>query len=133
MKKETEFIQTIGRRKSAVAIVKFFPKEKGEIIINGKNFKEYFPIFSHQKNILLPFEVTNFPQTHKFEIMVRGGGKNAQSEAVRLGISRALVKFDEKFKPVLKSVGLLKRDPREKERKKFGLKRARRAPQWQKR
>ncbi|MBC7074154.1 30S ribosomal protein S9 [Candidatus Parcubacteria bacterium] len=130
---KSQYLQAIGRRKTATAIVRFFPGTEGEILINDKRLKEYFPTLSLQKPVLLPFEITKISPSQKIEVLVRGGGKSAQAEAVRLAISRVLVKFDPNLKPILKEAGFLKRDPREKERKKFGLKRARRAPQWQKR
>jgi small subunit ribosomal protein S9 len=134
MTEKKDFIQTIGRRKTAVAVVKLFPKGKGEILINEKKFEEYFKDnFVFRKNVLSPLEITENLGKFKIEVLVSGGGKSAQSEAIRLGISRALVELNPELKPKLKAAGFLKRDPRAKERKKFGLKRARRAPQWQKR
>jgi len=130
---EKKYFQGIGRRKRASAIVKLFPQKSDEILVNGKNFKDYFVTFFQQKMVLSPLELTQNLGNFKIEVLARGGGKNSQAEAVRLGISRALVLFDPNLKPILKSAGFLKRDPREKERKKFGLKKARRAPQWQKR
>jgi len=133
-KMEKEFIQTVGRRKTATAIVKLFPKGKGEILINEKDLNEYFKeSFIFRKNVLAPLEITDNLGKFKIEVLVSGGGKNAQSEAIRLGIARALVELNPELRPKLKAAGFLKRDPRAKERKKFGLKRARRAPQWQKR
>ena len=130
---EKKYFQGIGRRKRATAIVKLFPEKSDEILVNGKNFKDYFVTFFQQKMVLSPLELTQNLGNFKIEVLTRGGGKNSQAEAVRLGISRALVLFEPNLKPILKSAGFLKRDPREKERKKFGLKKARRAPQWQKR
>jgi small subunit ribosomal protein S9 len=131
---EKKYIQAIGRRKTAIAEVKLYLKEKGEIYINGKIFKEYFKeSFVFQKNVISPLEITGNVGKYKIEVLVKGGGKAAQSEAVRLGISRALVQLNADLKPKLKAAGFLKRDPRAKERKKFGLKRARKAPQWSKR
>jgi small subunit ribosomal protein S9 len=127
-----EFIQATGRRKTAVAQIRFFPNGSGKILINQKKVEDYFPYFVWQKNVYDPLELTNF-KNGDFIIKVTGGGINAQAEAIRLGISRALVKYNPDFKKILKSAGFLTRDPREKERKKPGLKRARRAPQWQKR
>ncbi len=130
---EKKYFQGIGRRKTATAIVKIFPEKSNEILVNGKNFKDYFITFFQQKMVLSPLELTQNLGNFKIEILVQGGGKNSQAEAARLGISRALVLFDPSLRPILKSAGFLKRDPRKKERKKFGLKKARRAPQWQKR
>jgi len=132
--KKKKYILTIGRRKTARAEVKLYLQEKGEIFVNGKNFTDYFKeSFVFQKNVLAPLEITENKGKYKIEVLVKGGGKKAQSEAVRLGISRALVLLNPELKPKLKSTGFLKRDPRAKERKKFGLKRARKAPQWSKR
>jgi len=130
---EKKYFEAVGRRKTAVAIVKLFPEKSNEILINNKNFKEYFPTIYQQKMVLAPLELTQNLGNFKIVALARGGGKNSQAEAVRLGISRALVLFDSNLRPILKSAGFLKRDPRKKERKKFGLKKARRAPQWQKR
>jgi small subunit ribosomal protein S9 len=105
----------------------------GEILINGKDFKEYFPTFYLQKIVLSPLELVKCLNKFKILVKVTGGGKSAQAEAVRHGIARALVIFNPDFRKKLKKAGFLKRDPRMKERKKPGLKRARRAPQWQKR
>jgi len=131
--KEKKYYQAIGRRKTTTAIVKLFPEKSGEILVNKKNFKEYFPATYQQKIVLAPLELTQNLENFKIEVLTRGGGKNSQAEATRLGISRALVSFDSNLRPILKSAGFLKRDPRKKERKKFGLKKARKAPQWQKR
>jgi len=131
--KEKKYYQAIGRRKTTTAIVKLFPEKSGEILVNKKNFKEYFPATYQQKIVLAPLELTQNLENFKIEVLTRGGGKNSQAEATRLGISRALVSFDPNLRPILKSAGFLKRDPRKKERKKFGLKKARKAPQWQKR
>jgi small subunit ribosomal protein S9 len=130
---EKKYFQSVGRRKTAVAIVKIFLEKSDEILINKKNFKEYFPTTFQQKMILAPLELTQNLGNFKIVALVRGGSKNSQAEAVRLGISRALVLFNPNLRTILKSAGFLKRDPRKKERKKFGLKKARRAPQWQKR
>lgn len=129
-----KFFSAIGRRKTAVARVKVWPQEQGQILVNGKDFKEYFKESEfYQKKILAPLSLTENLDKLKIEVLVEGGGKNAQAEAIRLGIARALVLMNPELRPKLKSAGFLKRDPRVKERKKFGLKRARRAPQWQKR
>jgi small subunit ribosomal protein S9 len=130
---EKKYFQSVGRRKTATAIVRIFPEKSDEILINKKNFKEYFPTTFQQKMILSPLELTQNLGNFKIVALVRGGSKNSQAEAVRLGISRALVLFNPNLRTILKSAGFLKRDPRKKERKKFGLKKARRAPQWQKR
>ncbi|MFN3301474.1 MAG: 30S ribosomal protein S9 [Patescibacteria group bacterium] len=132
VKEEKIFFLATGKRKTAVAQVKLIPKGEGKIIVNQKDYREYFPYFVWQKNILDPLKLTN---TEKSDVIVKvkGGGLNAQSESIRLGIARALVKVNPDFRKILKPVGFLTRDARIKERKKPGLKRARRAPQWQKR
>jgi small subunit ribosomal protein S9 len=128
-----QFILTVGKRKTAVAQVKFYPQGKGQILINKKNLEDYFPFFSWQEIVKEPLVATNFLNKGDFIVKVEGGGTKAQAEAIRLGIARALVSFNPDFRKILKPLGLLRRDPRIKERKKPGLKRARRAPQWQKR
>jgi small subunit ribosomal protein S9 len=123
----------IGRRKTAIARVKLFPKGSGKFMINGKDYKEFFPHFSLIQNLEAPFEAVGQLGKFDVEIKILGGGAKSQSEACRLGIARCLVKVDEANKKVLRAVGFMTRDPRAKERKKPGLKRARRAPQWSKR
>ncbi|MFH1366767.1 MAG: 30S ribosomal protein S9 [Patescibacteria group bacterium] len=134
-KKEVKrnYIFAIGRRKSAVARVRYVKNNNHKIEVNHKDFKEYFPYFEYQKQILEPLEKTSFKDYGEFSIKVGGGGKRGQAEGIRLGIARILLQIDPSWRKVLKVEGLLTRDPRKKERKKFGLKRARRAPQWQKR
>lgn len=130
---ELKYWQAIGRRKTARALVKIFLSEKEELKINGKSLSQYFPSFFHQKIVLAPLELIKPEKKFQIIIQVVGGGKNSQAEAIRHGISRALVLYNPEWRPPLKKAGFLKRDPRAKERKKPGLKRARRAPQWQKR
>ena len=132
-KKINKFIYGKGARKTATAQVRFFLKGKGEIKVNGKKFNEYFPEKKMQDNVLAPLKLTNHEQSVNLDIKVHSSGLLAQSVACRHGISRCLVKLNPEFKPVLKAEGYLTRDPRVKERKKPGLKRARRAPQWSKR
>lgn len=132
-KKEIKFYQAIGRRKTSTAFVKLFLNGKKEIVINHKKFQEYFPSFFLQKIVLAPLEATQNLDSFQIIVTVKGGGKVSQAEAIRHGISRALVKINPELRKKLKKAGYLKRDPRMKERKKFGLKRARKAPQWQKR
>jgi len=122
----------LGRRKTAVATVRLLPTVEARTI-NGKSFAEYFPTTGMQQRALLPLVVTSQDTKFGFEAHVSGGGKHGQADAVRLGIARALLKVDEGWKKQLRSAGLLTRDPRAKERKKPGLKRARRAPQFSKR
>ncbi len=131
MEKQTYFHGT-GRRKTAVAQVKLSPGN-GAIVVNGKPFEELFPSLEQQRQILRPFLTTE--NMGKFNVMakVTGGGVTGQCGALSHGISRALVKASDGFKPLLRQNGLLTRDARVKERKKPGLKRARKAPQYTKR
>ena len=121
-----------GRRKSSVARVRVMPGT-GVITINGRDIDEYFGLETLKLIVNQPFGVTE--TTGKFDIIanVRGGGFSGQAGAIRHGLSRALVTVDESYKPMLKKAGFLTRDPRMKERKKYGLKAARRAPQFSKR
>jgi small subunit ribosomal protein S9 len=121
-----------GRRKCAIAQVKLSPGT-GEITINGKPYQQLFTIVDHRRMIEQPFIVTDTVGKYKAEIRTVGGGMTGQAGAIRHGISRALVDINESFKSPLRQHGLLTRDPRIKERKKYGLKRARKAPQYTKR
>jgi len=117
-----------------VAVIKLKPKGKGEIVINKKlTLEEYFPWFVEQQTILSPLEIIDKKKDFDVEIKVKGGGKKAQSEAIRLGLAKTLSFFNEDWRNDFKKLGFLTRDSRVKERKKPGLKRARRAPQWHKR
>ena len=133
------YFEGVGRRKRAIARARVFtcnPNqsiEVGNLLINGKNYKEYFPTLTLQRTVEDPFAKLKSANRFTGTVKVNGGGINAQAEAVRHGISRALVLFDINFRKKLKKSGFLRRDPREVERKKFGLKKARRAPQWSKR
>lgn len=131
--KNDRYFEAIGRRKTSIARVRLYTKGKKEIIINEKELKEYFTIFELQKNALAALEKMKCFDKFRVVVKVSGGGINSQAEAVRHGTSRALVLFNEDFRKRLRRVGYLTRDPRKRERKKFGLKRARRAPQWKKR
>jgi small subunit ribosomal protein S9 len=121
-----------GRRKTAVARVRLLPGE-GEIVINGRSLAEHFGAAIDEADIRMPFRVTNTDGRFNAMIKVEGGGVNGQAGAVRHGIARALLDIDENLRVVLRQAGLLTRDPRMKERKKYGLKRARKAPQYTKR
>lgn len=121
-----------GRRKEAVAQVKLMAGN-GAIIINGTPYDEAFPSLEHRRSILQPLTVTECLTKYNAVVKVAGGGSTGQSDAISHGIARALVKANENLKPVLRQNGLLTRDPRVKERKKVGLKRARKAPQYTKR
>jgi len=124
--------RAVGRRKAAVARVRV-DKGTGKIVVNGKPMEQYFSHFTMQTTILAPLKALGKEKDLDFSIKVVGGGMKGQSVAVQHGIARALVIWNEDFKKTLKSLGLLSRDARVKERKKFGLKKARRAPQWSKR
>lgn len=139
-KKETKktelskkYIESIGRRKTARARVRLFSNGDGSILINEKDYKKYFPTKDLQQIADSALKKMKIDDKFKVLVKVEGGGMHAQSEAVRHGISRALVEYNEDFKKRLRKAGYLTRDPRMRERKKFGLKRARRAPQWSKR
>ncbi len=124
--------RAVGRRKTASARVRL-DTGTGTIVINGKKFEQYFPIAFWQQKVVAPLEKTGKMKQFDVSVKVEGGGINSQAEAIRHGISRALVEWDEALRPVLKAEGFLTRDPRAKERKKFGLHRARRGHQWRKR
>ena len=121
-----------GRRKTAVARVRLMPGE-GDMIINGRTFVEHFGAAIDEAEVRMPFRITNTEGRYNAMIKVEGGGVNGQAGAVRHGIARALLELDEGHRLVLRKEGLLTRDPRMKERKKYGLKRARKAPQYTKR
>ena len=131
MEKQAYFYGT-GRRKTAVARVRLLPGN-GAIIINGVPYKELFPRLEHRRVILQPFMVTDSITKYNAVVKVAGGGISGQSGAISHGIARALVKSDESLKSTMRHYGLLTRDSRVKERKKAGLKRARKAPQYTKR
>ena len=131
MNKQNYFHGT-GRRKSAVAQVRLSPGN-GAIIINGMPYEERFPRLEHRQGIVKPLVVTANSDKYNISVKVAGGGISGQSDAISLGISRALVRTNEKLKSILREHELLTRDPRIKERKKPGLKRARKAPQFTKR
>lgn len=121
-----------GRRKTSVARVRLCDGE-GKIIINNRAFEKYFPLTSHQKTIRRPLVLTDTERQFDICVSVHGGGQTGQAEATRHGISRALLKVDAAFRPLLKSEGMLTRDPRMKERKKYGQPGARRRFQYSKR
>ena len=131
MEKQTYFHGT-GRRKAAVAQVRLLPGN-GAIIINGVSYDERFPRLEHRRILTQPFLVTESTGKYNAMVKVAGGGMSGQCGAISHGIARALVRADESLKPVLRQNGLLTRDSRVKERKKPGLKRARKAPQYTKR
>ena len=122
----------VGRRKEAVTRV-FISKGEGNITVNDKNYKEYFPLVYLQNQVERPLKTVDV--LNKFDIVINaaGGGSKGQAEAAMLGISRVLLEINPEFRPALKAAGLLKRDPRSVERKKFGNKKARRSYQFSKR
>ncbi len=136
--KPEKYLEAIGRRKTAVARVRVFTgasKEKQEksFFVNQKPLEVYFPSFELQQIVKAALAKMNYLNQFKVSIIVKGGGCHSQAEAVRHGLARALVLFNADFRQQLKKAGFLRRDARMRERKKFGLKRARRAPQWSKR
>lgn len=131
--KKKVYLCAVGRRKCGIAQVKVNKNGKGIITVNGKDYKQYFPFFEFQEIVTAPLRSVGQSDKLDVEVKVNGGGKRGQAEAIRLGISRALINLNQNFKKNLRRAGFLTRDSRVKERKKYGLKRARRAPQWQKR
>lgn len=131
--KKLDYLYGVGRRKTAIAQVRVYKKGNGKITINGKDFAAYAPAVDLQERITAPLKVIG--QSDKLDVsaFVSGGGKVSQAEAIRHGISRAILQLNQNFKKPLKKAGFLTRDPRKKERKKPGLKRARKRPQWTKR
>ena len=125
------YIEAVGRRKTSVARVRITPDSKISVSINDKEFEKYFPTLALQKTVLSVFDDTE----DKFLVTAKlnGGGISSQAEALRHGLVRALVSYKPDLRTKLKVKGFLKRDPRAKERRKFGLKKARKAPKWSKR
>ena len=132
-KKAERFIEAIGRRKTAIARVRITPQKTRSFVVNTKPFEQYFQSEQLQKVVVEALDRAHLSQEFAVSVLTRGGGMQGQAEATRHGISRALVKFQEDLRAPLKELGFLTRDPRMRERKKFGLKRARRARQWRKR
>lgn len=130
---EKRYIEAVGRRKTSTARVRLTESAKGKITVNDRDAKEYFPTRELTKVLYDAFTAAKPEKDFEVTIKVSGGGIHSQAEAIRHGIARALVEIDEAFKALVKKEGYLKRDPRSKERRKFGLKKARKAPQWSKR
>jgi len=128
----SEVFSATGRRKSSTARVRLLPG-KGKITINDRDIESYFGLETLKTNVRQPLVATETVGKFDVFVNVKGGGLTGQAGAIRHGISRALLKFDENMRPTLKKEGFLTRDPRMKERKKYGLKAARRAPQFSKR
>lgn len=122
----------VGRRKASIARV-YLEQGKGEILVNGKDYKEYFPVVHLRNHLEDPFKVIDAVGQYSVQINVNGGGKKGQAEAIKLGIARALIQIDEELRPPLKKAGYLFRDPRVVERKKPGLRKARKRDQFSKR
>lgn len=131
MAKEKEYTEAVGRRKTASARVRLVKAKSASMTVNERAADEYFPLEVMRKTAFAPLQALNV--AYAVSAHVRGGGHKAQAEAIRHGIARALTEISPESRKDLKVRGYLKRDPRAKERKKFGLKAARRAPQWSKR
>jgi small subunit ribosomal protein S9 len=132
-KKPERYFEAVGRRKTSIARVRIFTKGEKVFLVNGKLLENYFPTFELREIAKAALEKMKCLDKFGVSAIVKGGGLHSQAEALRHAIARALVLFNPNFRKRLKQAGFLTRDPRMRERKKFGLKRARRAPQWQKR
>ena len=130
---DDRYFEGTGRRKTSIARVRLYTKGDKNVEVNGVDFKKYFMTSSLQTTVLDSLDKMKSLGRFKVTVVVNGGGINSQAEAVRHGIARALVVFNPEYRKRLRKAGFLTRDPRMKERKKFGLKRARKAPQWSKR
>lgn len=128
-----KYFSAIGRRKTSNAQVRITPASKTSYEINGRELASYFPTKEMQATVQQPFITAKLTQKFKVTVIARGGGQVGQAVAVQHGISRALLEYDKELRRLLKPAGHLKRDPRAKERRKFGLKKARKSPQWSKR
>lgn len=130
-----KYFEAVGRRKTSTARVRLYLTQgnKNSITVNGKDFKVYFPTAELKHRINQVLENANIKDKYTISVLLRGGGIHSQADALRLGIARALILADAEIRKPLKKEGFLKRDPRAKERRKFGLKKARKAPQWSKR
>ncbi len=128
-----KYIETVGRRKTSIARVRITPQAKNSFVINNKDIDAYFPTAELRMVSLESLNKSKIAQKFKISVIVKGGGVHSQAEAVRHGIARGLIDYDIELRKTIKKLGFLKRDPRAKERRKFGLKKARKAPQWSKR
>jgi small subunit ribosomal protein S9 len=124
--------QTVGRRKEAVARVRL-RDGAGRVVLNGRALEDFFPTMAIRMRVMEPMQVTQTQNRFDVDATLEGGGVNGQADALRLGISRALIEFDPELRPTLKKAGLLTRDARAVERKKYGLRKARKAKQYTKR
>ncbi len=127
------YYESVGRRKTAIARVRISPSAKSDFVVNEEPFEHFIQDVEYQAIAKESLEKGSPDKNFQVSVLVRGGGPHAQAEAIRHGIARALVKMDAELRPNLKTLGFLTRDPRMRERKKFGLRRARRARQWRKR
>jgi small subunit ribosomal protein S9 len=125
-------VQATGRRKTSVARVRLLDGT-GQVTLNGKSLDDYFPEAAHRNRALEPLKVADLEGRYDVTATLEGGGTTGQSDALRLGIARALIEIDPELRPTLKKAGMLRRDDRKVERKKYGLRKARRAPQFTKR
>lgn len=132
-KTTTKYYEAVGRRKTSVARVRLMEDNSGKITINGKDYMEYLSTEELATVANAPLRKIKMLEKFGVTAVVKGGGITGQAEAIRHGLARTLVEYDPELRLRLKKSGYLKRDPREKERKKYGLKKARRAPQWSKR
>ena len=132
-KEVTRYIEGIGRRKTSTARVRITPSTKQQVLVNEKPVEEYFPTETLRANTIAPLRTGGLEQKFTVTVHVSGGGIVSQSDAVRHGLARALTRFEITLRKALKAAGYLTRDPRMVERKKFGMRKARRAPQWSKR
>ncbi len=130
---KTKYVPAIGRRKTSTAQVRLVSADKTSVIVNDRSVNDYFPTTELFKTAMGALHTAENVAEYAVTVKVVGGGIHSQAEAVRHGIARALVKIDEEFKTDLKKAGFLKRDARAKERRKFGLKKARKSSQWSKR
>jgi small subunit ribosomal protein S9 len=128
-----QYYESTGRRKSATARVRVFPGGSGEIVVNERSAQEYFPRFGDMDRILGPLKAAQLDGRVNISVHVLGGGQTGQADAVAHGVAQALVKYNPELRPTMRQGGFLSRDPREKERKKPGLKKARKAPTFTKR
>jgi small subunit ribosomal protein S9 len=125
-------VQSTGRRKEAVARVRLRAGE-GKITVNGREVEDFFPNPTHRMILSEPLRLTQTEEVYDVDVLIHGGGVTGQAGAVRLGIARGLIELDPELRPTLKRAGFLTRDDRKKESKKYGLKKARKAPQYSKR
>lgn len=132
MSNDIRYYEAVGRRKRAVARVRLYPGD-GQIVINEKGLQEYFGRSQDWQSVLAPLQLTDHENAFNLSVLVKGGGITGQAHAIRHGVARALLVVDPNLRKTLRRAGFLTRDPREKERKKPGLKRARKAPQYTKR